>query len=240
MDRSVVFDFLGSFVFWDLAYIAIIISGAVNKKSTQVGIPIFAVLVNYSLEIAAVVNHSNFIGFSWFVLDSLIVYLILTKQDIKHNKRKCLSYLSFLIVLTIIFYLVFRNGGIPVTVASFLIDMTMAVSFVLQFKHIDPSNRVLIGLLKFLGDACVWIAYADIHFSVTLFSSIAFVCNIIYLIFAVREAKEHPEINREYKENLRSFLEEVRIFFQNMKQSRNKEIVHRKKRKKKKVKKTHR
>ncbi len=240
MDKLAIFDFWGSFVFWNLAYITIIISGAVNKKSTQVGIPVFPVLVNFSWEIASVINPSYYIRVSWFALDCFIIYLIFKKQDLKNDRKRLCSYLAFLAVVTTIFFFIFYKSTLLLPISSFFIDTAMAIAFLIKFKKIDHGNRVLIGLLKFLGDTFVWIGYADMHFSISVFAAITFVCNIIYLIFAVKEVKAHPEINQEFKDNLINFLDEVKNLFKSMKRSRNKEIVHSKRRKKKKVKKTHR
>ena len=116
----------------------------------------------------------------------------------------------------------------------------MAIIFLIQRKKIDSGNRVLIGVFKFLGDAFVWVYFASFHPSISVLAAITFICNIVYIVYAVKEAKAQPEIQEEFKGNLKSAYAEVKRVIAKINKRRKPDIVHGKKKKKKKTKKTHR
>ena len=236
LENIIVYDYIGWF-FWTITYIVIIVSGIVNKKSYYVGIPVMPVLVNFSWEIASVILPTNFLRQVWFFFDIFIIALIFKKQNLKQNKKRFFSYLFFLTVCTIIFYYIFKSNTLILPISSFFIDTVMAIIFLIQKKKIDATNRITISIMKFLGDFFVWIYYSQFHPSISVMAAITFICNIIYIIYAFKEKKVNPDVNKPFIQPARTLLKALdNQLFPNTNDSYTK----RKYKKKVKTKKTHR
>lgn len=227
-EELLIYDYIGWF-FWTLTYIVIIFTGTVNLNNKYVGIPVFPVLVNFSWEIASVVNPTTIYRQIWFFFDIFIVALIFKKQNLIKEKKRLLSYLVFMAGCTVAFYFIFKNNDLLLPISSFFIDTAMAIIYLIQRKKIEPANRIVIGVFKFLADAFVWVYHAGFHPSVSFFAAITFVCNIVYIVYAVKEAKEHPEIRLEFKERIKYISSKI-----NKSLRKQKNITHNNKYKKKK------
>lgn len=240
-----IFDYIGGF-FWSVTYILIAFTGFINKKDTRIAMPIVSLTINFSWETASIIKscidglsitRGNFIRFSWFLLDILIIIVFYKKQqqvDVKRNKFKfcVLSWAVLTTVFALLFF--FTEYGMPVS--SFIIDIHMAIMFFCYRKHLDPSNRVFIAAAKLLGDICAWLAYGDVHYSIVVLGAGSFIFNTLYILYAIKEIRMQPDINNAFRNGLNEFFKllEKRLLKEKTYQKR------RKYKKKKKQKKTHR
>ena len=121
-------------------------------------------------------------------------------------------------------------------ISAFIIDAHMEVLFWKNRKKLDPSNRLIIGIAKITGDFFAGFYYGRSHFVVSILAVIAFLFDVMYIVYAINERKKFPEIKE-------SFHNELVLLGQSIKNRLLPEKNYQKKRKykkKQKTKKTHR
>lgn len=233
--------------FWTLTYIIIALTGIINKNEKRICIPLPTLWINFSWEAASVIYsfeggfhlsaQGDFIRFSWFFFDLFILFCFFQKNKFsKSNLLALIGYLSIFVVLAPLFFysFIYHELGMPIT--AFIIDALMEIFFWFHRKKLDPSNRLLIGITKILGDLFAGIYYGPVHPVVVVLACVAFCFDVLYIIFAIKERKLDPKIDAQFIESKKALVKKVKIFLMGEKQ-------HQKKRnykKKQKNKKTHR
>ena len=178
-------------IFWSLTYIFLIIHSLRYKNH---GIPLTAMLANFAWETVALFNSlqtkefsvSLLIHLAWFTLDLVMVILFFVYETkILENTRKKVYFLSAYVICTVCFVFLFDSGYM--LQSSFVIDLTMAICFLLHVLLEYPNRNPLIylvGLFKFLGDLMAWYYYRD-NAIVNRIGLIVFICNLIYLLILI-------------------------------------------------------
>ena len=112
--------------------------------------PLLAGSLNFAWEVNALFLSNVFYGHVlWAVLDIFII--IHNVRFLEKSKR--IKYLLFIAVLTFAMYGIFRIPNIDgQKISSFLLDLIMAVEYVLYAKRIAPQGRISVGVLMFLGE----------------------------------------------------------------------------------------
>lgn len=244
-------DYIEAF-FWSVTYIIIIFTAFINKNDRRFPISTLTVMINFAWEIASVFysnfdsfSRANFIRFSWFFFDIFIFLLLCFKVKNKLVKKKTFyRYLIVLFVLMPIFYYCFKNINYGMTISAFVIDAHMEFMFWKNRRRLDPSNRLRIGIAKILGDFFAGLYYSTIHISAAILGVVALIFDVLYIIYAIKEQRQQPEIAENFKNNLSQFILDcnsiVNQFIKSKilkKKPRQKKITYKKK---KKTKKTHR
>ena len=74
-------------------------------------------------------------------------------------------------------------------VSSFVIDLIMAIVYLLQRNKMSPHLKISISITKLLGDLFAGLYYFKGAKLVAIIAVIVFVCNVIYLLLNIIEYK---------------------------------------------------
>lgn len=225
---------------WAVAYMLIALVGLVNRNDCRLAIPKISLLANFAWEVASIfelkgsyLNHGSFGRFCWLIFDIFIVIAVYLKyKNSSDFKKKAVIWGTSWLALTLAFYIGFTSHELFMPFSAFAIDIEMAILFYVQRKKLDPSLRIQIAVTKLIGDVLAGLYCSlAIHYAIAVIALASFVFNVLYLIFALKEKKENPTVNDEFKNNLAVISETLR--------NRNaKDIKHSNKRKNKKNKKS--
>lgn len=230
---------------WTVAYMLIALVGLFNKDDQRLAIPKISLLANLAWEVASLFelggsynNHGSYGRFMWLVFDILILLAVYLKnKSLPDFNKKAIRWSIAWLVLTVAFYIGFNTHELFMPFSAFAIDIEMAVLFFVQRKKLDPSLRVYIALTKLVGDILAGLyCSVAIHYGIAVIAVGSLIFNVLYLIYAVKELKDNPEINDKFKIN-------AHLFLKSLKSRRAKEIKHHNKTKyskKKRTAKTHR
>lgn len=170
-------------VFWILTYILIAFF-SITKK--QIIIPIFAILPNISWEIISVLNDIVEGYFSiififhlfWFLLDLtiLISYILVYKK-----RKLIIIYILLITIFSLSLYYIFKldNGML---LSSFILDLSMAVSYIFFFyKNNFKNNIIIYGIIfcKLLGDLFAWLFYRNFMNIINYIGIIVLILNVL-------------------------------------------------------------
>ena len=237
-----IIDYIEAF-FWTITYILIALVGFVNKNDRRLAMPKISLFVNFAWEVASVLvirgsylDQGGIIRLAWLIFDVVILVTVFLKnKSLPDFKEKLLRISVPWIVLTVFFAIGFENSELFMPISAFIIDAGMEVCFWMYRRRIDPSLRLYIGISKILGDFLAGMYYGRYHISVVILAVVAFIFDVLYIVYAINEKRNNRDINSAFKANFQLLLENLKI-------RRSKQIEHHnaRKYKKKKVKKTHR
>ena len=165
-------------IFWSLAYLLIIAAGWKSRELRLVSIPHGAVLLNFAWEACALQFFGGLWSHClWFGLDVVIFTIgFLFLKSRKH----CIFYAAVhLSVFFLLWYVFTLPQGIPLS--AFIIDLLMAMLFLLERRRLSPILQVPIAICKLLGDACAGIFYGKDSGIVAAIAIAVFLCNGWYL-----------------------------------------------------------
>lgn len=236
-------------IFWCFAYLTIIYTAFFNRNERRFPISATTIFINLAWETASIVlyvidygleinfNRASFIRYSWFILDIFIFILYYHKTKLSQNSKKTLYfYITFYLFLAIIFFLCFNHFEYGMPISAFIIDAHMEILYWKNRKELDPANRLTISIFKILGDFFAGMYYGRCHWFVFILAVVAFVFDVMYIVFAVKEKKSHPEIKEHFQKELSLFYKDIK----NQLLPQNNNHPRRKYKKKNKNKKTHR
>ena len=157
----ILFDQL-QFVFWSITYILIIFY-TINRKS--IGIPPFAISLNFAWETASVfydlfLGGVNYFHIIWFALAAVIVLLFFVWCKPLYFQSKYIFALVYLLALFVIVPLFFKTD-FGMLISSFTLDFIMAIEYLFYVIN-DMDYCVLsscICITKFVGDFFAWLFY---------------------------------------------------------------------------------
>lgn len=165
-------------LFWALTYLLICISGFLSCKIKKMAMPYVAGVLNYAWEVnALVVAHGLWMYSLWFGLDLFII--IFGIYFLKSVKMKSIYIIS--IIISTIFLKVFFSFEHGMILSVFLIDLIMAISYLIRYKSLSPFLKKEIAVSRFLGD--FFAGLAGIRYSpyYAIFSVIVCILNGIYV-----------------------------------------------------------
>lgn len=238
-----IIDYVEAF-FWTITYILIALVGFVNKDDRRLAMPKISLFANFAWEVASVLvirgsylDQGGIIRLAWLIFDVAIVLSVYfkNKKSTDFNKKTICWGLSWF-ALTVIFYIGFNSHELFMPFSAFAIDIEMALLFFVQRKKLDPCLRVYIAATKLIGDILAgFYCSVAVHYGIAFIAVGSFIFNVLYLVYAVKEIKQNPDINDSFKNN-------INLLYKRPKSLRAKQIEHHnaRKYKKKKVKKTHR
>lgn len=168
-----------------MAYVIIVLCGIQNRKTPLLYMPLLAGSLNFAWEVNALFLSNVFYGHVlWAVLDIFII--IHNVRFLEKSKR--IKYLLFIAVLTFAMYGIFRIPNIDgQKISSILLDLIMAVEYVLYAKRIAPQGRISVGVLMFLGDLFAWLAYMQNSVFVTVCGLIVLLLKLFYLAICLEQ-----------------------------------------------------
>ena len=196
------FDIL-QIVFWSVTYILIIIASFQSRYIKKVSMPYIAGVLNFSWEFCALIGSCGFWGhILWFGLDCIIVWFGFCYS--RSLKTRLLYFISISVMSFVLFFTFqIRNGQL---ISSFVIDLIMAICFVVKAKELSPKLKISIASTKLLGDVFAGIHYSNESFIVAVITVIVFVCNLFYLCYCLEENHRKSlktNVNKKNKHNKR-------------------------------------
>ena len=131
----------------------------------------------------------------WLFLDVLIIsYNIYALQGWK--KRALYSAFTGLCIITL--YYVFRAPLIDgMLISSFVIDIIMAVEYLVFIKKLSVRGRTLIGCFRLLGDLFAWIGNKDYSAFVFVAGLIVLAVNFDYVLLSLEMYHKGYEAKKE-------------------------------------------
>ena len=170
-------------LFWSAAYLMIIYTGIRYKDEYLLSMPVEAGILIFSWEIVALIQYfPNWIHIVWTALD-ILIFTLNCRILARRKAAYCIGYLIALAALIglCLFLLSLENGML---ISSFVIDILMAVVYLVRIKKLSPHFRLLIGLTKLIGDFFAWLAYKDILPIINIIGIAVLVINLTYVLYA--------------------------------------------------------
>lgn len=148
--------------------------------------PYMALLLNFTWECCALLVSKGFWGhIAWLALDFII--LIFGFLYMRSSKAKALLVAAIPVGIIVLRYIfIFPQGMLY---SCFIIDLLMAVYFIIDHKKLSPKLKIPIAVTKLFGDICAGIYYAYDSWIIALIACIVFICNVYYLYLCEEEAK---------------------------------------------------
>lgn len=174
-------------LFWSITYVLIIIAGFKSQKIKMVSMPYIAGVLNFAWEVIALylTRGSNWIHVSWFILDLFIVFI--GYRFLVERKRKVIYLTAILIFVILLKYIFNLNNGMLISV--FVIDLIMAIVYLVQIKQMSPYLKIPVAATKLIGDLFAGLFYFKELKLVAVIAVIVFLCNLVYLVLCIIEYK---------------------------------------------------
>ena len=174
-------------IFWSITYVLIIIFSFKNIKLKCRAIPIIAVVFNFAWEFNALVMNGHWGHYVWLTLDVIILaFALITVRE----KKFIISDFIFILISLIVFNVIFWTLSWGMLISSFVIDLTMAIGFYVRRKYLLHDGKIVIGIIKLLGDLFAWIYYSKFTVVVAIIGAVVFAFNLLYVMYAIKEYKE--------------------------------------------------
>ncbi len=172
--------------FWSITYLLIVFAGYRSRKIKRVSMPYIAGILNFAWEICAMYRISGFWGYIlWFAIDLAIVCFGFYFLD---SKSKRISYLIAIIVSTIGLFIVFDKFTDGFAYSVYIIDLLMAICFLVERKKLSPVLQITIAITRLFGDFFAGFVFRYLTFTVVI-AVVVFVCNCVYLCLCIKEKR---------------------------------------------------
>lgn len=200
MDLYNIFD-ITQIVFWSVTYVLMIGYGVKYRYEGKPFIPLLPGCLNLAWEINAGLEGWLLGSILWLVLD-LVIFI--QNMKILKNNRKRILYICALIAVTGILYFVFRIPEADGKLYSvFIIDIIMAVFFIVKVNYLSQHGRIAIACTKLIGDLFAWIVYSKDSTAVSIIGLLVLLLNIMYLAVCL-EKQSKTKIKRKVAGNERN------------------------------------
>ena len=119
----------------------------------------------------------------WFAIDLAIVCFGFYFLD---SKGKRLAYVISIIVSTIGFFIVFHKFRYGFAYSVYIIDLLMAICFLVDRKKLSPVLQITIAITRLLGDFFAGFVFRHLTFTVVI-AILVFICNAVYLYLCIKQ-----------------------------------------------------
>lgn len=193
--------FIGGF--WATSYLLIVIFSIAYHSEKKVFMPLISGMLNFGWEIFALRTSGGYwIHIVWLLLDCMILAYNIYILD---GFKKKLTYSLMTAACIPLLYLVFQVSSFDgMLISSFVIDVIMALEYLLFAKRLSGRGQIAIGVFRLLGDFFAW--YGNKHLSkfVLVAGMIVLALNLAYVTtcFLIREKQiPKPEPANRVKQN---------------------------------------
>ena len=170
---------------WSAAYVCIILA-MLGKKEMPLAIPVIVAVSNLSWELAAVIVSGMWAHWLWLGLDVVILTACLWRTPKWRSRAMALGAAAVLVACYQWLFTV-ENGMLY---SSFVIDLFMAVCFLVFRKKLSTKLALPIAVLKLLGDICAGIYYGMDDMLIAVIAVAVLLCNVMDLFICV-ERRNH-------------------------------------------------
>ncbi len=146
--------------------------------------PYIVGVLNFACEISAFFWTSGFWGYlAWSVLDLFVVFFGAWFLN-SNLKRAC--YLGSIALCTVVFFLISTQSSYFFVIIAFMIDLCMAILYLVEFNKISPKLRITIATTRLIGS--LFSAFVFEEYVVSgIMALITFVINLIYLYCCIKK-----------------------------------------------------
>lgn len=183
--------------FWAASYLLIVIFSIAYHSEKKVFMPLISGMLNFGWEIFALRTSGGYwVHIVWLLLDCIILaYNIFILDGFKKKLTYALMTAACIPLLYFVFQTSFFDGML---ISSFVIDIIMALEYLLFAKWLSGRGQIAIGVFRLLGDFFAW--YGNRRFSkfVLVAGMIVLALNLAYVAtcFFIQEkqiAKPKPK-----------------------------------------------
>lgn len=188
--------------FWALTYAVIVFYGFRYWKEHPVLMPLVSGSLNIAWELNAFIREIHFLGFViWTVLDVAIVAI-----NIHHIRKRSMKvlYIAATAMATCILWGVFNMPGIDGKFLSvYVLDLIMAVEYIVMRRHISGRGKKTIAVTKTLGDLFAWMCNMKFLVSAAVIGPIVLVLNCVYVYYCFIDRDFRLPVNTKTEEGTR-------------------------------------
>ena len=182
----------GSVIFWSITYICVIVRGFKKQKLL---LPALSIYLNLGWEISSIFINGGWKNWLWMLLDCLIFVLLIAqkRRGLSEEKKssKTIIGIVFLTLSTVAFAIVFSSSQNGMVVSSFVIDIVMAIGFLITMIIFPQNGRSIpIAVTKLIGDFCAWQHYRLYLPIIDKIGLTVLIMNSIYLILSIGPINE--------------------------------------------------
>lgn len=128
---------------------------------------------------ALIISRGLWVHVLWLGLDVFI--FILNIYNIAKLRNRIL-YITMTVFWAVFFAFLFRITAFDLMfISSFLLDLGIAVGYVIKAKDISRHGQIPIAITKLLGDMCACIFYSQFSNLIVVIGIIVFLLNLYYL-----------------------------------------------------------
>lgn len=169
---------------WSLTYLTITIFSIIYRQERKPFFPLIPGAVTIAWELLALIHSSGFIGhIFWFSLDIVILlYNVWILGNWKRRGRYFLVICASVVILYFVFSFKAFNGML---ISSFVDDFLIAIIYLTEIKHISSHGRLLIGVMRLIGDFFAWLAYMQTSVFILIIGVLVFLTNILYCSYCL-------------------------------------------------------
>ena len=130
----------------------------------------------------------------WFSLDLAVFTLnLLNIGKIRNRILYIVVTLFFIIVLAGCSW---KLGLDVMLFSSFILDLFIAISYVVASKTISPRGKTAIAVAKFIGDIAAWQYYQQYSILIWIIGAIVFLLNLYYIAICLDESAKKNKPKR--------------------------------------------
>ena len=174
-------------LFWTAAYMCIVYHAVRHRKEpAELYMPLISGCLNFAWEINAVILSQGYWGhILWLTLDAVILFFNL--RWLRGSGSRAL-YAAAVAITTGLLFALFRQPGPDwMLLSSFVIDVIMALEFLLRAKIISRRGKLLIAAAKMLGDIGAFLGNRSAAAYVLPIGLVVLVLNMLYLSYCLEE-----------------------------------------------------
>ena len=169
---------------WTATYILIIIASIKNYSMRTISIPIIACVLNFAWELVALWNSKGFWGhILWAGLDIFIIFFAL--RYVSRKQYKFIILLSLIIGCLVLYFAFELPNGMLISV--FIIDVIMAIAYVVEFNKMAPTFKIPIAITKLFGDLFAGLYYGIDRPFIGIMAIAVLIFNFIYFVMSLKE-----------------------------------------------------
>lgn len=181
-----IFDTL-QIAFWSLTYITIIVCGVKHPEEHKPMMPYIAGGLNLAWELNALLLYHHYAHIIWSGLNVVIFVLNCRNLKLSGNRRR--YYILYVVAMAATIYGTFRLPA-GMLLSSYVIDLVIAVEYVVRIRHISAHGKLPIAIFKLLGDLFAWLYYCKQSIFVGIIGTAVLLLNLFYLAYCMEERSQ--------------------------------------------------
>ena len=173
-------------ILWSITYLLIVIYAFKYRNEKKIMMPLIPGSICIAWELnALIVSQGFWVHVLWLLLDIFIfVFNILNIS----KPRNRILYIFMTLFWIALFAITFRINVIDIMfISSFLLDLGIAIGYVVRARTISSHGKIPIAITKLLGDFCAWMCYSRYSGLIVGIGAAVFLFNLYYIALCLEE-----------------------------------------------------